>query len=285
MNCETRLDISAVVKNEADAIIAEKYRWGAFSPWHINTGWCFELAERVSAILDKAGIEHEVLDNDWLVRRGPNEGRPSGVGRMGIHEFLFIDGRYYDAECPEGVDSPYEMPIVKSAVASKHQQAALEAFLANEDTEGPFPCPPEVAKAFVETWEAFRDAPEEELELRRRTFCIASQNLMEPIAAIVGEDVLTLAHAMARVIASFGIDCELSRGSSPTPEHLDGEHSWVRFVDGSVLDIAIEGTEHCRLGKKGGLVIAFHRDEEHSIGYERARATMATVSHFPGGME
>jgi len=74
------------------------------TPYDINNGYCQEWAEYVQAKLEEQGIDVEVEET-------PEDYEASG------HFWLKVDGRYYDAECLEGVDDWEKLPIF---VRQKH---------------------------------------------------------------------------------------------------------------------------------------------------------------------
>lgn len=268
-------DIPALIRDETNRIIASSYQHGAFSPWHINTGWCAELARNVSNKLSQAGIDNKILDSFWLIRRGPNEGRPKGVGLLGYHEFLYADGRYYDSEVPEGVSSPYELPIVKAATVSRADEQKVMAFLDDINHPGAFPCPQPIKDAFVSTLRAFsqqlRDADDRDYKAAH----VATQTLLEPVKASMLHDAHILANTLERIFRSFGLDCEVESGNAPPCFELDEEHSWVRFANGTILDGCIEGTSQYQSSIIGGRVRLVHANDPLNQEYKPRELTWA----------
>lgn len=59
----------------------------------INNGWCAAWARRVRYMIPRAR-EHSERDADGLV-----------------HAWIELDGRFYDAECLDGVDDPDMLPF------------------------------------------------------------------------------------------------------------------------------------------------------------------------------
>lgn len=57
----------------------------------INNGYCYEWADQVFALLKDTKHEVEYWEN------------PFGFADT-THAFLWIDGKFYDAECPNGVE-------------------------------------------------------------------------------------------------------------------------------------------------------------------------------------
>ena len=74
------------------------------TPYDINNGCCEEWAERVLEILDqeKSGIFSDFGRWDTV----------PGLADTN-HVFIFVDGKFYDAECLEGVVDYMELPIFK----------------------------------------------------------------------------------------------------------------------------------------------------------------------------
>jgi hypothetical protein len=64
--------------------------------WDINNGMCNEWAERMVSELEdgEAVWLHDLMDTD------------------ASHCILVLGGRFYDAECPEGVDELREIPLL-----------------------------------------------------------------------------------------------------------------------------------------------------------------------------
>lgn len=79
------------------------------TPDKINNGLCNFFAEAVK----KQWRRGEVLwdDQNW-------------------HSFLFYDGKYYDSECPEGVDHPKQLPFYGRFLPKFKERASFEAALA-----------------------------------------------------------------------------------------------------------------------------------------------------------
>jgi hypothetical protein len=71
---------------------------GAAQPWDINRGRCVDWAELVCAAVPGAVME-EYDDGDML------------------HTFVVLDGRLYDAECPDGVTDATSLPCFQHPYA------------------------------------------------------------------------------------------------------------------------------------------------------------------------
>lgn len=72
-------------------------------PYDINCGMCDELAYLVSEKIDGA-------EDYWLEDLFPNVRVFENV----THAIILYKNKYYDAENPEGVTSPYDLEVVKN---------------------------------------------------------------------------------------------------------------------------------------------------------------------------
>lgn len=73
-----------------------KVEFPAPATWDINCGWCEEWANAVEKKVPGAVADwYDINDND--------------------HCLVVYEGRYYDAECPQGVDKPEDLPIYNNA--------------------------------------------------------------------------------------------------------------------------------------------------------------------------
>lgn len=74
------------------------------SPFEINNGCCEEWAEQV---LERINQEKSSIFSDF--------GRWDTVPFLADtnHAFIFVDGKFYDAECLEGVEDYMQLPIFK----------------------------------------------------------------------------------------------------------------------------------------------------------------------------
>ncbi|TLX16013.1 hypothetical protein [Rhizobium sp. MHM7A] len=263
------MDIPALIRSETAKIINGSFQFGAFSPWHINTGWCYELSRSVSDALKKAGIENEILDSEWLIKRGPMDGRPKGVGLLGYHEFVYAQGRYYDSEAPDGVESPYDLPIVKEAVISRQKDKLLQAYLDDPASHDEFPCPKPMRDALVQNLEVYRQAsPPDEKQFRAAH--VAAQMLWEPIHGHLSSDASRLAETFARILTSFGLSCEAETGQAPAAMGIEGEHHWVRFNDGTIFEVAFDRSQLYDKSTLGGRVRLIHPLDEMNDQYRPA---------------
>jgi hypothetical protein len=55
-----------------------------------------------------------IWDKEALIKYGqPSIERMNEIELLKIHNWLFFEGKHYDATCPEGVDSWYKLPTYK----------------------------------------------------------------------------------------------------------------------------------------------------------------------------
>lgn len=255
------MDIPALVRSETAKIIEASFQFGAFSPWHINTGWCYELSRAISDALNKEGIENEILDSDWLIESGPMDGRPKGVGLLGYHEFVLAEGKYYDSEAPDGVDSPYDLPIVKAAVVSRQTDKDFIAYLNNTDAVRDFPCPAPMKEAFKNNLATFIQGDHPTDEKVHRAIHVAAQMLWEPIYAHIKTDTAQIAEIFSRIMHSFDLSCTVESGEAAPQMGITGEHHWLRFSDGTIFEVDFEKSKHFDRSKLGGQVRIIHPDD------------------------
>lgn len=103
INCTNMRRIFEEVTNELleDMRRIGFYRQGELcrdaTPWDINNGLCEEWAYMVS---DRIGSEVEIWETDF-------------DGCDTHHIFIRVGGRFYDAECHEGVVNYMELPIFR----------------------------------------------------------------------------------------------------------------------------------------------------------------------------
>lgn len=99
------------------------------SYYKINSGLCEEFAYEVHERFEHRHLlgvmyTEELLDEDDQVEwNRPGIGLPDGLSRqemedvrLGGHCFLTMKGRWYDAECPEGVDNVLDLPIFRRPI-------------------------------------------------------------------------------------------------------------------------------------------------------------------------
>lgn len=256
------MNIPALIRAETSKIIESSYKFGAFSPWHINTGWCYELSRSVSDALTEAGIENEILDSDWIIKHGPNEGRPKGVGRLGYHEFVFTGGRYYDSETPEGVESPYDLPIVQAAIVSRQTNKTMLAYLDDPNAVEEFQCPTAIRDAFVRNLDVFANGTFPVEENINKAVHVAAEMLWEPVYSHMKHDELRMTEAFSRIMNSFGISSVVETGEAAPEFEIAGVHHWLRFADGTIFDVAFEKSNQFDKSTLGGKVRIIHASDE-----------------------
>lgn len=125
--------------------ITQKIKDEGVHPYAINDGGCEKFASEV--VVNIRDICHfpddlittlgpysfatdGVFDPDVIERISPKSAPPDrmtweDLSKMGIadiaHEWVCLNGRHYDAEVPEGVDSFVAIPIIRRAIAEKLQ--------------------------------------------------------------------------------------------------------------------------------------------------------------------
>jgi len=72
--------------------------------WDIGNGWCEEWAQLVVTRAREAGF---AVSWDWYEREYP-DGDSSYIAD---HCVVIFNGRFYDAEAPDGADSVWDLPI------------------------------------------------------------------------------------------------------------------------------------------------------------------------------
>ena len=103
------------------------------SYYEINNGLCEEFASLIGCKFsepsmltefwtesledDEGLIDWEFLEK-WGVTLPPNGLTKDELNdvRFGGHCFLHLEGRWFDAECPEGAVSPFELPIFRRPI-------------------------------------------------------------------------------------------------------------------------------------------------------------------------
>lgn len=143
--------ISAAIQRIVDRYIDDRR---AGSPYEINCGLCQDLAADIIADLDPSLRGAEVfvddflagdaldddriaLDRDRIARNWPGMTLPDGItwddmDRIseqfgfagGVHVWVEIEGRHYDAEAIDGVDNPLDLPFFKRIFESYLSQTS-----------------------------------------------------------------------------------------------------------------------------------------------------------------
>jgi len=97
----------------------------------INHGNCTEFAEDVSDELKKIGIEHKVLyvgdfeDESDILKY--TEKIPPNLSWFynTYHSWIYVNGRHYDAQVPEGVEDMFELPSFSKENEAEYKAEAL----------------------------------------------------------------------------------------------------------------------------------------------------------------
>lgn len=84
----------------------------------------------IDNLMESEDDEPTVMDRALLAEHWPLVVPPEGLGwddidalaaaagfSCGTHEWLVLDGRHYDAEAPDGVDNPFDLPFFQRVVA------------------------------------------------------------------------------------------------------------------------------------------------------------------------
>lgn len=119
-----KLTPTSVIKRLVRSYIAD----GAESAYDINNGMCVEFADEACSLLDPNGKDEQIhtlsgfdfdpeekarWDEEALMKF--NSPVPPdidlGTFNYGSHDWLYCHGKHYDAECPQGVTSVFEIPL------------------------------------------------------------------------------------------------------------------------------------------------------------------------------
>ena len=98
-----------MMRYDITTIIVELLGEYTEDPQTINNGLCADFAYNLEQITDGEAFwgdeicimlwsSRAILSKDWFTHFAPG------------HCFLKLDGRYYDSECPEGVEFPDDLP-------------------------------------------------------------------------------------------------------------------------------------------------------------------------------
>jgi hypothetical protein len=112
--------------------------------YQINNGQCDEFAMQVLSECEGREVirefyteELQLADGSWdwaclrahhgiIVPAGLSEAELDDIG-FGGHVFLKHDGKWYDAECPNGADSPFDLPIFRRPIIAALRRKGLQA--------------------------------------------------------------------------------------------------------------------------------------------------------------
>ena len=105
MLTKKNIDISGFIKNLVNSFISKGYAPNAYE---INNGQCEDFAwiiecEGFGEMLWQDQLE-EITDLTWGEYKDEIEGYCH-------HCFILYNGKFYDAECPSGVEHPKDLPL------------------------------------------------------------------------------------------------------------------------------------------------------------------------------
>ncbi len=89
-------------------------RFSLKSAHYINWGNCEDFARSVIDALEEIGDEADPIWDDELATA--EELESEGFAPYGGHCVILYNDRYYDAECPHGVDDWHDIPFFKNHV-------------------------------------------------------------------------------------------------------------------------------------------------------------------------
>lgn len=93
------MDVTNIIKG-----VLSEHPFVHMRPEKINSGYCEEFANRVAEVMGyQDNVWDIVRETDWLETDDP------------AHMFIEWDAKFYDAECPEGVESYRQLPIMLRA--------------------------------------------------------------------------------------------------------------------------------------------------------------------------
>jgi hypothetical protein len=112
------------------------------SAYDINNGWCGDFAEDVINSLggetkklflicnenfmmgeDGDPDQNDVFDIDMIINHWPKVNPTNNLSwgdikciEFGYHEWIYFDGKHFDAEYPEGVENFFDLPIYQKYI-------------------------------------------------------------------------------------------------------------------------------------------------------------------------
>lgn len=100
--------------------LADDFSQDGLSPIHINHGLCADFADALSSRLDV-----HIVNTEDLIAGDLEVDPPEGlswdmllawdISDLG-HSWIELDGRHYDAERPEGVANPFDLPCLRAGL-------------------------------------------------------------------------------------------------------------------------------------------------------------------------
>lgn len=152
---EAAKELTALILDHRVSFLAQN---GVASYYKVNCGLCIEFAEEVFERFkhrDETGVvytedffdEYEKLDWKELESRWGIK-VPQGMTKtdmesvyLGGHAFLAFEGRWYDAECPAGVESFLDLPLFRRPiVAALRTKGIPTPDVETDDVVAPPPC-------------------------------------------------------------------------------------------------------------------------------------------------
>lgn len=162
MTAPTPQQISEAIRKHRTMFIREGL---APSYFEINNGQCIDFAEEVLRILEKSFGESATLftveganfyrsqdDELWdgrLLRNYWKMAPPEhftwpilNTIAFGIHIWITCERRHYDAECPDGVDNFFDLPIFRRSLVEHLREQGIDCPDVETDDVVPAPrCP------------------------------------------------------------------------------------------------------------------------------------------------
>lgn len=100
------------VKREIIRLRAEYKRQHGLTPQTINNGSCDSFAQD---LLTKFPLGDTFWGEDYPSKFEPYI-KLKDIESVGGHCFFYIDGYYYDSECPNGVENPALLPFYQKRI-------------------------------------------------------------------------------------------------------------------------------------------------------------------------
>jgi len=104
------MDITTYIKATRDSFITNNLAPNAYE---INNGLCEEFAMSVIGVGFGIALWQDELDQVTPLTWGEVKEEIEGYCH---HCFILYNGKFYDAECPEGVTHPKDLPLFKKHI-------------------------------------------------------------------------------------------------------------------------------------------------------------------------